>query len=466
MECLNRWFVNSARFLPGIVLSLCGLLEANDFTTPVSCSSADDSCVYLDNEGCGTGECGTGGLFPGLFSDSGFCDSLFQQSKLTGDWMGLRPSLAEQGVTFDLSTTQYYQGVTHGGVQRAFEYGGRNDLFVNIDGEKAGLWKGSLVTLHGESRYGESVNSLAGTLLPPNLALGLPLPRGSVSALSGVKFTQFLSEDFMVFGGKINTFDDFKQPLTGAGTTNGFMNTSLMLNPVLVRTVPYSAYGAGFAYLKNMQPIFAFSVFDTNSTPTTTGFESFFDNGVTMVAQANLPTKFFNLPGQQSLIGTYSTGSYTNLSPSIYFDPSGGLVVQSTPKQGSWSMGYSFDQALWASQTDPRKRWGVFGTLGLADNNPSPIRWIANAGVSGTSPIANRQNDTFGAGYFYTGTSDAVKNFAPVLLPLGNEQGVELYYNIAVTPWCHITPDLQVINPFRQRVDTSLLAGVRAKIDF
>ena len=57
-------------------------------------------------------------------------------------------------------------------------------------------------------------------------------------------------------------------------------------------------------------------------------------------------------------------------------------------------------------------------------------------------------------------------NLAPVLLPLGDEQGVELYYNVAVTPWCHVTPDLQVLNPFRQRVDTSLLVGVRAKIDF
>jgi porin len=43
---------------------------------------------------------------------------------------------------------------------------------------------------------------------------------------------------------------------------------------------------------------------------------------------------------------------------------------------------------------------------------------------------------------------------------------VELYYNVAVTPWCQITPDLQVISPFRDRVDSSLTFGLRAKIDF
>lgn len=401
-----------------------------------------------------------------VFCDDGSAESLWEQTKLTGDWMGLRPSLAEQGVTIDASTTQYYQGVVHGGLQEAFQYGGRNDYFVNIDGEKAGLWKGLFISLHGETRYGESVSSLTGTMLPPNLALSLPKPRDTVTALSGVKFMQFLSEEFMVFGGKINTFDDFKQPLTGAGATNGFMNTALMLNPVLVRTVPYSSFGAGFVFLQDLQPVASFAVFDTNTTPTTTGFESFFDNGVTMVANVNLPKEFMGLPGHQGLIGTYSTGSYINLSPSVYFDPGVGLVLASTPQKGSWSLGYNMDQALWVSETDPRKQWGVFANLGIADNNPSPVRWMASAGVSGTSPISHRVNDTFGVGYFYVGTSEALQNFAPKLLPLGDEHGVELYYNVAVTPWCHITPDIQVVNPFRQRVDSSLLVGVRAKIDF
>ncbi len=407
------------------------------------------------------GGCGCGGL-PCETAAGG---SLWEQDKLTGDWLGLRPSLAEQGVTIDLSTTQYYQGVTHGGVEERFRYGGRNDYFVNVDGEKAGLWKGLFVVLHGESRYGESASPLAGTLLPANLALSLPKPNESVTALSGVKVMQFLSEEFMVFGGKINTFDDFKQPLTGAGATNGFMNTALMLNPVLVRTVPYSTYGAGCAVLHELQPVLTFAVFDTNTTSTTSGFDTFFDNGASLVASANLPVELLGLPGHQGVIGTYSTGTYTNLSPSVYLAP-GGVVVESTPKQGSWSLGYNFDQAFYVSPSDPRKRWGVFGNLGIADSNPSPIQWMASAGIAGTSPLARRENDTFGAGYFYVGTSEALKDFAPRLLPLQDEQGVELYYNIAVTPWCHITPDIQWLNPFRERVESSSLVGVRAKIDF
>ena len=462
----SRALIRSACIASGLFLGQVETVHANDSSPSPRCLPSPQ---YQGGPGCNdslTGESTYESCLAGLFCDPCQSESLYEQTKLTNYWWGARPSLAEQGVTVDINTTQYYQGVASGGLQQDFRYGGRNDYFVNIDGEKIGLWKGMFVTLHGESRYGQSINSLTGTMMPPNLALLLPKPGDPVTALTGVKLTQFLSEDFLVFGGKINLFDDFKQPITGAGPTNGFMNTSLMLNPVLVRTAPYSAFGAGAVYMQNMQPIASFAVFDTNSTPTTSGFDTFFDNGVSMIGQITLPTTFMNMPGSQGVIGTYSTGSYTNLSPSIYYQPGTGVVVQSTPKQGSWSLAYTGEQSLYVSPTDPRKRWGVFGTLGIADNNPSPVHWTASAGLAGSSPLSGRENDTFGAGYFYTGTSDALTNLAPVLLPLGDEQGVELYYNVAVTPWCHVTPDLQVLNPFRQRVDTSLLVGVRAKIDF
>lgn len=397
---------------------------------------------------------------------SPFSGPLLERPKLTGDWFGARSELAAQGVTLDISSTQYYQGVTSGGLEQSFQYGGRNDYFLNLDGEKIGLWKGSFITLHGETRYGESANSLTGALMPVNLMLALPQPNGTVSALSGVKFTQFLSENMLVYVGKLNTLDDFKQPLTGAGGLTGFQNAAMILNPVYLRTVPYSTFGAGFAYLQNMEPVFAAAVFDTNNTPTVSGFDTFFDNGATIFAQVNLQSNFFDRPGHQGISGTYSSGTFADISPSAYLDPIAGLVVAGTPQSGSWCLAYNFDQAVYVSPDDPQRKWGVFGNLGIADNNPSPIRWFASTGISGASPIAGRNRDTFGIGYFFLGVSTELKNLAPVLLPLRDEHGVELYYNMQATPWCQITPDLQVISPFRDRADTSLLVGLRAKIDF
>ncbi|MFM2216972.1 MAG: hypothetical protein RL240_1290 [Planctomycetota bacterium] len=390
----------------------------------------------------------------------------YERPKLTGDWFGTRSALAGNGIGLDVSNTQYHRGVTSGGLDQGFRYGGRNDYFMNVDGEKAGLTKGLFITLHGETRYGETENSLTGALMPANLMMAVPKPYGSITALTGVKFTQFLSEQSLVYAGKINTLDDFKQPITGAGTLNGFQNAALMLNPIYSRTVPYSTFGAGYAYLENMEPLFAAALFDTNNTPTVSGFDTFFDNGATVFTQLNLPTSFFGLPGHQGISGTYSSGTYTSLTPSAYLDPIEGLVIATTPKDGAWCLAYNSDQAVYVSPDNPRRKWGVFSNLGIADSNPSPINWFGSAGISGNNLFTDRQADTFGIGYYYVGVSDPLKNLAPTLLPLRNENGVELYYNLQATPWCQITPDLQIIDPFRERADSSLLFGLRAKIDF
>ena len=64
------------------------------------------------------------------------------------------------------------------------------------------------------------------------------------------------------------------------------------------------------------------------------------------------------------------------------------------------------------------------------------------------------------------GVSEGLKNLAPRLVPIRDEHGVELFYNVAVTPWCHVTPDFQVVTPARDRVETSVVVGLRAKFDF
>jgi porin len=395
-----------------------------------------------------------------------FGGPIWERNKLTGDWNVRRYLLWESGITLDVSTTQFYQGVASGGLEQEFRYGGRDDYFFNVDGEKIGLWKGFFVNLHGESRYGESANFLTGALSPVNELLLVPAEKGYVPALTGVKFVQFLSENIEVFFGKINLFFDIGQPLTGAAVLDGFLNTSLIFHTILARTLPYSSFGAGFVYLKDKNPVFVLSVYDTNSTPTTTGFQSFFNNGVLIYPILNLPTHFFGLPGHQGLQGTYSSGKYTNLSPSPYLDPLNGLVFASPPKAGSWALAYNFDQALQVAPDDPKRVWGVFGGLAIADDNPNPIQWYASAGISGASPIPVRKRDTFGIGYFHLGISGPLKQSAQPFSPLGNEDGLELYYNARITPWFQMTPDLQVINPFEQQAKTALVLGLRGKLDF
>ncbi len=86
--------------------------------------------------------------------------------------------------------------------------------------------------------------------------------------------------------------------------------------------------------------------------------------------------------------------------------------------------------------------------------------------------LSGRENDTFGAGFFYNGLSNDFKRLLGG--PLGqrrglaqqDEYGVEVYYNVAVTPWCHVTGDLQVVEPSTRALDTAVIVGLRMKIDF
>lgn len=393
---------------------------------------------------------------------------------LTGDWFGVRNDLAADGISLDGSVTNFYQGVASGGRDQADRYGGHADLYMNIDGQKAGLWPGFFVTLHAESVFGRSANGLTGALLPVSFIQAVPKPNEPVTALTGVKFTQALSESVVTYFGKLNSFDDFHQPFASGRGVDAFMNTGFLFNPVLARQVPYSSFGAGAAYLHNGQPVASLTIFDANDNPTSSGFNTFFDNGVVTVGQITLPTEFFCLPGHQSVGFAYSNAHYTSLDRSSYLNQiiTGAFV---SPKEtGSQSAFYQFDQTIHVDDQDPTKSWGLFGNLGLADRNPSPIRWFANIGLGGSSPICGRPLDTFGMGYFYLGVNDNVKELAPALFPIGDEQGVELFYNYAVTPWLRVTPDFQVVLPARERtlppnaqaIDTAIVVGLRAKIVF
>ncbi|MGB3127874.1 MAG: hypothetical protein WBB95_29005, partial [Pseudomonas sp.] len=137
-------------------LSLCG------------CDSSAMDC------GCGT-DCGAG-VAP---------TSCLTRSHLLGDWLGVRPGLAEHGILVDLYQTNYYQGVASGGVEQTFKYGGKLDCEVTFEGAKLGLNKGFFAFMHAESRYGDAVNLDAGALAFPNTAMIWPLPK-HVTSISGL----------------------------------------------------------------------------------------------------------------------------------------------------------------------------------------------------------------------------------------------------------------------------------------
>ena len=110
--------------------------------------------------------------------------------------------------------------------------------------------------------------------------------------------------------------------------------------------------------------------------------------------------------------------------------------------------------------------WGFFGEFGLSDGNPTVQQWAGLAGLGGTSPLPARNDDRWGVGYFRNSLSEHLVEGLNPVLSLRDEQGMEVFYNIAVTPWLHITPDIQAVRPYMADYPTAVFAGLRTNIKF
>lgn len=396
-------------------------------------------------------------------------ESLCTATRLTGDWCGFRSHLEDQGILFNLYGTQFYQGVARGGREEEWEYGGKLDYLGLINGESLFGLKGFFINLHGESRLGTSVNQDDGLLAPSNIAMNFPKEEGNISALTGLKLTQALSENFAVFAGKINTLDEYplrfnSQLGLDRPGIGGFMNTSLVFNPIAARTVPYSAAAAGFAFLQEGEPVLSVTFMDPEERATI-GLENLYDRGVVVVPDLILRGKLFGRPTGINLGGTYSNADYRSLSRESYLIiPDFGIM--GGEESGSWSLYANGFHALWVDSDNENRAWGVFGQFGISDGNPNPIRYVANGGLAGRSMIPGRTIDTFGAAFFYLGLSQDFKSLTAPILPQQDEYGAEFFYNFAVTPACRFTTDLQIVRPSTKGFDTAIIPGVRLELVF
>ncbi len=389
--------------------------------------------------------------------------SVWNPSQLTGDWFGTRSRLADDGFTFFADLTQYYQGVTTGGLAQQFKYGGRGDYLLDIDTGKVGLWEGGHLDLRGETRLGQDCNEIDGAVALSNFAMALPKRDQDVTALTGVQFTQELSESVSIFFGKLNLLDGTPAAYARGPRLNSFWNVAMQSNLTRNYLFP-STLGAGFTVRDAVEPVFTFELLDTHYIPRTSGFSTLFSNGMVAYGEYRQRTKWFDLPGHSMVGFLYSNAKRTALDSNPYVLLQLARAGLALPvKNSAWTVTYRIDQVLYADANDPKRNWTLNSDLGLTDGNPNPIRWFANVSLLGNGPIPGRENDTFGIGYYHLGLSNL-----PIftLHGIGGEDGVELYYNAAVTPWFHVTPDLQILDPAQHHTAAPLLFGIRARLSF
>ncbi len=225
----------------------------------------------------------------------------------------------------------------------------------------------------------------------------------------------------------------------------------------------------------------SFSVLDTEGLTTRTGFDTLFKDGTTIGSEIRLTVRPFGLTGHQLISGLWSNKDFTSLGQ----DPRtliGNVLLGTSLKKesGSWAFMYNFDQYFYQDKQDSTQGVGIFGRFGISDGKANPIHQFYSFGFGGKGMLPGRDQDRFGIGYYYLKVSGELRDTFPTVLlkrvGLDHEQGVELFYNIAVTPWLHVTPDLQFVDAARNKspivtaggrsIGTAVIAGMRIKIDF
>jgi len=416
----------------------------------------------------------------GLTPDSS--GSFLRRNTMTGDWGGTRSKLAEKGMTFDFSLTQTEMGVVTGGLDNSSEYGGRGDFYMNLDTGKAGLWRGGFLMVEGEVNYGNGANPNTGSLIPINTNQVFPVPGKSGSAaIPAITFTQFLSPYIGVTAGKYNVSaaddNEFAHGKYGKGDTQ-FMNTAFNFNPAALFTTPYTPVGGGLVLLPMKNPeafIIKALVYATSGVASKADFKTFSHDDLSVYIEGRLRTNFFKKTGHQDAIFLRSTKEITSLNEILILPGSPVL----TSKSGAWMVSWNFDQYLWEPQKG--KGFGLFGRFSATDGDPTFVHYFYELGVGGKGVGAKRPDDSYGLGGYYIDVSHPnLITSAGTKQLFRPEKAMEMYYSLALTPWAHLSPDLQVVHgitsdnivahiaagvPLR-KIDTSVVLGLRLNLVF
>ena len=439
-----------------------------------------------------------------LFPIPDFTSDVWKRDRLTGDWGGLRTTLANKGLQLEIDTVHIFQHVTDPGIDRTGRYGGSADYYLKFDTGKAGLWPGGFLKLHGETSFGNSVNSNVGAISPVNGDFLFPGLGRTATALTNVSFVQFLAPWAGIVLGKLEAYDADANEFADDHRSK-FMNLGFDLNLVNA-LAPISSLGVGILLVPSKDSIVSLSVLDPNGVPTESGFNNFFKDGVMLGGEGRIAVKPFGLGGHQLLGFMWSNKERVSLLQ----DPSNiarlllqerfsrlqdpgpilrriierffpGLLIPVQPlnrEKDAWSVYYNFDQYLWNPDNDPNRGLGLFFRFGVSDGRANPVKYHFNFGVGGKGILPGREQDTFGVGWSRLEFSD---NFVPFLrknvgIGLQHEDTVELYYNLVLTGWLKITADLQVVEPGLKKtvtnggqlknVNTAVVTGLRVKVDF
>ena len=378
-------------------------------------------------------------------------------SPVTGG--GRADQLAEKGVRLDFEFTEYSQGMFSGDGNDDFEFGGRVDALVRFDTRKIGLWDGGGLHTHLTYRFGDLPAFRGGALWPVNTGSILPLDEKNSLVASSLYLIQGFGDSASLLLGKINAVDLLAaDPFFGGWGNHRFMNLAFVAPPSGV--VPPVIMGAVASYRAAPYTL-TFMIFDPDDRTGDYWPDDLFSDGVNLSFGVTWDGDAFWRRTSINFTGTYSTEDQADLSE-IVLPPE----LRTGIKDGAYNLSVKISHPRCEMSSHPGQGLEIYARAAIADGNPNPIETSFTGGFAGHRLVAGRPDDFFGIGYYYYDFSGDLKSAVQPLLNFDHEQGIEIFYNLAVTSWFRLAADLQWVSPASGDNDNAWIGGLRGNIRF
>ena len=406
------------------------------------------------------------------------------RTQLSGDWGGLRTDLARHGFFFDLYSTSAYQDVASGGLKTGSAFIQNSQLSINVDTGRAGLWPGGIFHVTLEARNGSSSPQntfTAGSTVPQYTGLAFPGPFFVHDVLPTEYFLlQSLTPKFAVILGKANVLTHADQTFFGNSYKYDFANLNFNKNPMALNFYNTSSLAAIGVWTPSQRVTVSAGVYDPNSQANNLATKAF--DRVNIYGITIFSYKIGGLPGQSWAQYNWTnkpkidlTSQFGQLSPSQAPQAVGVLLgtpsTQALPinyKGKSWVTIGNVSQYLFVKDHpgavaeklgsgQSLRGVGLLGRIGYAPEETNPITRDASVALFAYGLSDHRPNDSFGLGIYHNGISQPLKNdFASLTgatATVKNENGLEVFYGVAITPAIRLIPSYQHIwNPLAAEV--------------
>jgi porin len=408
----------------------------------------------------------------------------WQNTQVTGDWGGARTELARRGWFLDLYTTTYYQNVTAGGIKANESFVHNTQFSVNIDTARAGYWAGGLFHITTQSRNGSSFDDTftAGTFVPQYAGLVHPDPSlANDTLLTEYYLVQALTKEVSVIGGRISNVFLPDATMFANSYKYYFASFSLNKNPMTTNFYTPTALAGLVTWAPNKQFLLLAGVLDPNSTAenfTKDAFETqnYYVQPIVSYQLGGLPGQLvvaYNWSNQRQIdfnrpFGTLSPGQVESAVAALLGGPNAGLPINF--EGYSWFIIGNIAQYLYVRDDaatvavklksgQPLDGIGIIARAGYAPPETNSVTRDASVALFAHGLFPSRPYDSFGVGYYYNGFSGDLKqslsNLTLNTVKLKDENGIEVFYDFAITPAIRLIPGYQHIwEPFFAQVET------------